>query len=107
MGSLTFNFMDTEPLTITKVTFPTGDTDAINVTVMNTGTSDIKITGVTVTGLGVTGAALDITAGVTITKGDSSEQIDIDLTGTWTSGAAYNVELLSSKGNKFSYTETA
>jgi flagellin-like protein len=106
MGSLTFNFMDTEPLTITKVSFPTGDTDAINVTVMNTGTSDIIITGVTVTGSGVTGATLDVTS-YTITKGDTSEQIDIDLTGAWVAGAAYNVELLSSKGNKFSYTEIA
>jgi flagellin-like protein len=106
MGSLTFTFMETEQLQITKVSFPTADTDAINVTVMNTGTSDVVITAVTVTGNGAGTASLNA-GSQTITKGDNSEQIDIDLTGAWVTGSAYNIELLSSKGNKFSYTETA
>ena len=106
-GSLTFTFMETEQLTITKVAFGDADTE-VNATVMNTGTTDVIISGCTVTGLGVT--ATDFTplapAGVTIAKG-TTVQVNMTATGGWSAGISYKVELLSAKGNKFSYTATA
>jgi flagellin-like protein len=104
MGSLSFNFMNTEQLTITEVSFASSTT--IDVTVQNTGTTDIVISGVDVTGLNVTGASLD-SGTVTVLKGES-ENIDITVTGDGiVTASLYQIELLSSKGNKFSYSETA
>jgi flagellin-like protein len=105
MGSLTFTFMETEEMIITKVEFPTSST--IDVTVMNTGTTDIVISAVEVTGLNVTGSSLDAT--VTVGKG-TTDNVDITVTYTGTgiaAGSSYYVELVSSKGNKFSYTANA
>jgi flagellin-like protein len=104
MGSLTFTFMSTEELKITKVEFSKAGA-GMNVTVLNTGTTDVVISSATIVGSGITGAATIIGSPVTIGEGQSVE-LDINV-GTWSAGNAYNVELLSSKGNKFSYTETA
>ena len=106
MGSLTFTFMDTEELRITGVTFtdntsPTADT--IDVLCLNTGTIDVAITAtVTVTGANVTGAS---TTAATVAAGESSTFV-VTLTGELEDGASYTVELISSKGNKFSYTDS-
>ena len=100
--SLTFTFMETEQLTITKVEFGSAAT-MINVTIMNTGTTDVVLNAVTVTGSGVTGSSI---ASTTIAKGATVE-VSITVTGAWAAGNAYNIELLSTKGNKFAYTETA
>jgi len=106
MGSLTFTFMATEELKITSVNFSTQGTNGwLNVTVMNTGTTDVSIVAdVTVSGYNVTGGT---TTPDTVPKGDSAT-FDIDLgTEPWVDGKAYTVELLSTKGNKFTYTATA
>jgi len=105
MGSLTFTFMATEELKITSVTFGTNNR-TIEVNVLNTGTTDVAIvTDVKVSGLNVTGG---ITPAATVGKGVTGT-FNVTLTGTeqWYEGASYNVELLSSKGNKFTYTATA
>jgi flagellin-like protein len=102
MGSLTFTFMETEQVSISKVEFGTAATQ-INATLMNTGTTDVVVNAVTVTGSGVTGSSISST---TIPKG-STVVVPITVTGGWTAGTAYNVEIVSTKGNKFSYTETA
>jgi len=109
MGSLTFTFMATEELKITSIEF-TGSSDALNdtitVNVLNTGTTDVSIVAaVSVSGLNVTGG--DTTA-ATVGKGDIKTFI-VDLNGLeeWCKGRSYSVELLSSKGNKFTYTATA
>ncbi len=103
MGSLTFTFMETEELRITSLDFDT-DTDIITVNYQNTGTTDVTITGVTVAGGNVTSATL---TSDTLEMGSSgSIAVQASLT-TLISGTNYNVELLSSKGNKFSYTGTA
>ena len=107
MGSMTFTFMETEQISITSMTFtdntsPTADT--IVVAVLNTGTTDVIITGtVAVTGNGVTAGS---TSQATVTAG-SPGSFTVTLTGELEAGAKYNVELLSTKGNKFSYTGTA
>jgi len=109
MGSLTFTFMETEEIKITSIEF-TGSTDFLNdtikVNVLNTGTTDVSIvTAVSVSGLNVTGG---ITPAGTVGKGDV-EAFTVDLLDSeeWCEGRSYTVELLSSKGNKFTYTATA
>ena len=103
MGSLTFTFMATEELKITSIDFDTTG-DIITVNYQNTGTTDVTITGVTVTGGNVTTATL---TSATVLKG-TSDSINVTIsTNTLMAGTAYNVELLSSKGNKFQYTDTA
>jgi len=102
MGSLTFTFMATEEIKITSVKFIS--TNQLNVTVMNTGTSDVAIVAdVTVSGLGVTGGT---TTADTVGKGTTNYFV-VTLDAVWSDGSSYNVELLSTKGNKFQYTATA
>jgi len=102
--SQTFTFMDTEELKITSLEFDTAN-DIITVNYQNTGTTDVTITGATVTGGTVAGATL---TQETLEKGTSgSINVTITPTGALDAGTSYNVELLSTKGNKFTYTETA
>jgi len=107
MGSLTFTFMETEQLSITGISFtdnPTGTADEITVNVQNTGSTDVSITATaTVTGQGITGAA---TTAATVGKGESGT-FTVTLTGELEAGKSYMVELISTKGTKFSYTDTA
>ena len=106
MGSLTFNFMDTEPLLITKVNFQ--DLDVINVTLLNTGTANVLLTGATVEGQGLTGTTVTMVGGAQSIANDGAEHtIDLTLATNATAGNLYTVELLSSKGNKYQYTLTA
>jgi flagellin-like protein len=105
MGSLSFNFMATENLSITKVTFASNNatTSLATVSVRNTGTTDVIITDASVIGYNVTAATV---ASTTIGEGTSGT-VSLTLTGWWVAGNLYNIELLSSKGNQFSYAETA
>jgi len=102
--------METEELKITNMEFGTTagtppTNDYITVYVQNTGTTDVTImTTVTVTGSGVTGGT---TTSATVDKGeDGSFTVDLG-SEEWSEGIAYNVVLLSTKGNKFAYTATA
>jgi len=105
--SQTYTFMETEQLTITSITFtdntaPTADTITVNV--QNTGTTDVSITATaTVTGQGITGAS---TVAATVLKGESA-QFTVTLTGELEAGSSYNIELISTKCNKFTYNDTA
>ncbi len=107
MGSLTFNFMDTEPVTITSVQFTGTSSNTINVTMINTGTTNVLINAATVTGYGAGSAVVDNSPPITIANDGASHQINMTLTGTWSAGNLYTIELISSKGNKYTYTETA
>ena len=95
-----FTFMETEELRITSVTFT--NSTSLTVNVINTGTTDVTITSVTVSGSKVTGAT---TPSNTVATGNSGS-CAVTITGELVSGCAYNIELLSSKGNKFSYVST-
>jgi flagellin-like protein len=97
MGSLTFTFMETEELKITSIDFAADD---ITVNVRNTGTTDVIIIGAKSNGVAAT-TAID----ETIAAGGTGTVV-IDAV-TFYEGTAYNVELLSAKGNKFTYTGTA
>ena len=102
MGSLSFNFMATEQLTITSVSFGPANT-TILCDVLNTGTVDVIITGAEVTGNGVTGASVVST---TIGEGTAGS-VNVTVTGAWSATNLYNIELVSTKGNKFAYSDTA
>ena len=103
--SRTIQFLATENLSITKVTFAANNltTTFATVSVRNTGTTDVIITDASVIGYNVTAATVTST---TIGEGTSGT-VTLTLTGWWVAGNLYNIELLSSKGNQFSYAETA
>jgi len=104
--SQTYTFMETEQMTFTKVTY-TGTSGAADNTIVinlqNTGTADMVLTEAVITGY-LVDETCDFTD-VTISKG-ASGTVTLTAVG-WTSGSPYNIELHSSKGNKFSYTCTA
>jgi len=93
--------METEELKITSVEFTASATDGtITVNVRNTGTTDVVIISGT-----VNDAPGTMDDDITVSAGSPQE---IALTKVdFTEGTAYNVEILSSKGNKFSYVGTA
>ena len=103
MGSLTFTFMETEEMTIIRASFT--DSNTISMTCINTGTADVTITAATVTGENVTASTI---SGSGLVDSDGNEHtITVDTTGDAVDGNSYLVELISSKGNKFSYTVIA
>ncbi len=111
MGSMTFTFMETEQLTITNVAFSGTDNKVITATVLNTGTTDVIISAANVAGYNVTTNAVVITSSpITLGKGTTTP-VEMTLaagaTNGWISGSSYSIELISTKGNKFSYTATA
>jgi flagellin-like protein len=101
MGALTFNFMATEQLKITSLRFGSAQT-MINVTEMNTGTNPVTITEIHVNN----GVNL-LANSVTIKANSNSTQSLTYTSNLWNYGSQYEVELRSSKGNKFTYTATA
>ena len=107
MGSLTFTFMETEACKLTGVEFSAlGSNGYLNVTIMNTGTTDVTVSAVTVAGSGITTTSTIVGTTEDLAKG-STTVVDIDLGGAWIAGKAYTVELVSTKGNKFTYTATS
>jgi len=103
MGSLTFTFMETEQIAITGLSFNTAN-DQITVSFQNTGTTDVTITSAKVTGGNVTSASV---VAETFAKGTADSIVVTASTNTIMAGTSYNVEIISSKGNTFSYTDTA
>jgi flagellin-like protein len=103
MGSMTFTFMETEEIVITNLEFEAGVANGtITVNARNTGTTDVIIISASVNGEAADMVETDYTIG----KGASTPNIELDGL-DFDAGTAYNVQLLSSKGNKFSYTGTA
>jgi flagellin-like protein len=105
MGSLSFNFMSTEQLTITGVTFTPTNSSQIVAHVLNTGTVDVIISDATVTGNGVNSTSVAVP--VPIGEGEQ-EDVTITITeGGWSATYLYNIEIVSTKGNVFAYSDTA
>jgi len=111
MGSMTFNFMETEQLSITNLAFAGTDNNQITATVLNTGTTDVIINSASITGYNITTSTFSVTnSPVTLGQGASGSVAVTFTAGTndgWVTGSSYNIELISTKGNKFSYTATA
>ena len=94
-----FTFMKTEELKITGVTFPTSTTAVIACT--NTGADTLTVSSATIDDAAATSSDLPMD----LAKGASDT---ITLTGfNWTSGSKYTFALLTSGGNKYTYTTTA
>ena len=101
VGALTFQQMETEELVITKVASQ-GTSGALDnqimVIIQNSGAEDVTLLKAKVTGYNVDKIIdfLDITV-------DGGELINLNLSDVgWSSGYTYEVELLTSRGNKFS-----
>jgi flagellin-like protein len=99
MGALTFTFMKTEELKITGVTFPSTSEAVIACT--NTGADTLTISSATIDDAAATTSDLPMD----LAKGLSNT---ITLTGfNWTSGSKYTFALLTTSGNKYTYTTNA
>jgi len=100
MGALTFTFMKTEELKITSVTFDSSD-NSTTIAVTNTGSSSLTISSVTVDDVEVK------TLSTTLAKGQSTTISLTESEFSWTSGYKYTFALLTTSGNKYTYTTTA
>jgi len=105
MGALTFTFMKTEELKITSVTFPTSSTAKISLT--NTGANSLTVSSVTIDDVEKTNLTYAGSFGSdhSLAKGASGT---ITITSwAWTSGYKYTFAVLTTSGNKYTYTTTA
>jgi flagellin-like protein len=103
MGALTFTFMKTEELKITSVTFPTSST--VQIAVTNTGASAFTVSSVTVDDVPKTPTyGGSFAADHSLVKGASGT---ITIGFNWTSGYKYTFAVLTTSGNKYTYTTTA
>ncbi|MGD0029231.1 MAG: archaellin/type IV pilin N-terminal domain-containing protein [Candidatus Bathyarchaeia archaeon] len=101
MGALTFNFMATEQIKITQVSFWTNPTGFVNVTMQNTGTNPVTVTEVHINN----GANL-LLASFTI-PANTQMLANVTMAPAWVNGNQYEIEARTSKGNQFTYTATA
>jgi flagellin-like protein len=100
MGALTFTFMGTEEIKITNMSF---GSNWIAVTVNNTGTSPVTINEAWVNNVKQSSADPSLPHVVSANSG-----FVLNITSyTVTSGANYQVKLVSSKGNQFPYSAVA
>jgi flagellin-like protein len=97
MGALSFGFMGTEQLTITKLTWDVDSMNSFNITVANTGTKDVTIAQVQVNYAKkeVNG---DVTLPYTLKTG---QNVTLTVAFQFTNGTAYDVSVVSSSGYKF------
>jgi flagellin-like protein len=97
MGALSFNFMNTEQLSITNAVLnPTAST--IDLTVANSGSTNIVLSAAYVNGAAVT--ATGWTQTITANTNDAVALTTVTLV----SGSTYQIKLMSTKGNSFVYT---
>jgi flagellin-like protein len=103
MGALTFSFMGTEQLSISKITWnwntvPAQRTFVINVN--NTGTKDMTINQVLVNYAGVTGA---ITPALPLIL-KATESTSLTVTYAYTNGTNYDISVATASNYKFTNT---
>ena len=97
MGALSFNFMNTEQLSITNAVLTDGS-PTITLTVTNSGSTSIVLNDAYVNNVAGTYAGQTIdanTAGVTVTVTAAADLA---------SGSTYQIKVMSAKGNSFVYT---
>ena len=106
MGALTFTFMKTEELKIISVTFKPGNA---TISVTNTGANSLTISSVTIDDA----AATVVTNGWGGSISTSDHSLAKGLSGTitvshaWQSGYKYTYAVLTTSGNKYTYTTNA
>jgi len=100
MGALTFTFMQTEELKIVSRTW--GASNAyIDLTLRNTGTAALTLSGAEVNNAA---AASHNATGYSLA---ANAQVVVTITQSFTSGQKYEFAILTSAGNRYTYTATA
>ena len=102
MGALTFQFTATEQVNITNMSFQTGTPGSILIIANNTGTSVVTINEVWVNNAKQTTTNPNLPSNINANAG-----LALNVTINISAGYAYQVKLVSSKGNAFLYTGTA
>ena len=100
MGALTFSFMGTEQLRISKITW-TGDNAGFTIVVNNTGTKDLTINQVLVNYAGVTGTLIAPTLPLLLKATLSTSLV---VTYPYSNGTNYDISVVSTSGYKFTNT---
>ena len=95
MGALTFTFMGTETLTISKLTWT--PMTKFTLIVNNTGTKDLTITQIQVN-YGTTGVTQPTGLPMQLKTGQGTS---LEVTYTYTNGTAYDISVVTSSGYKF------
>jgi hypothetical protein len=98
MGALSFGFMGTEQLAITKLTWKNSQSDPMQnftMTVANTGTKDVTITQIQVN---YAKQAVNVSLPYTLKTGSS---VPIEVKFAYTNGTAYDISVVTSSGYKF------
>jgi hypothetical protein len=107
MGALTFNFMATEQISITKADFGgLTPSQTLILTLANSGSSAVIINSATING-GTPTVAIQTPGTVTVPGNTANTTITLTLGTNWVSGYTYNIKLSSQKGNSFTYTAVA
>jgi len=116
MGGMTLGFMQTEQLKVNNPTFDTA-TNAATADVTNSGTQSVVLSKVQINGQDVTQYASITTATGTVQlsntytlKANEVETINIAIGAnapTITAGGNYQITIITSKGNQFSYSAVA
>ena len=101
MGALTFTFMGTEQLTISKITWTWGTSGnrMFAIVVNNTGTKDVTINQVLVNYAGVTEVSPPIPSILKSTQG-----VALTVTYDYGNGTNYDISVVTSSGYKFTNT---
>lgn len=104
MGALTFTFMQTEELKIVSRSWDsTGTTvDYIDLTVRNTGTASL-----TMSGAEINNAAAPTHNATGPLAANAQTVVKITPSSAFTSGQKYEFAILTSAGNRYTYTATA
>ncbi|MEM3622391.1 MAG: archaellin/type IV pilin N-terminal domain-containing protein [Candidatus Bathyarchaeia archaeon] len=103
MGALTFTFTATEQIQITNMQFgPAGTSSWIAVTVNNTGTSPVTINEAWINNVKQPSTSPSLPLTISANLGAV-----LNITCSVTTGANYQVKLVSSKGNQFLYSAIA
>ena len=98
MGALSFSFMGTEQLTISKLEWKTSPTIGFVLTVNNTGTKDLTITQIQVN-YGTTGVTQPSGLPLALKAGQG---VQLAVTGyTWVNGTNYDISAVTQSGYKF------
>jgi hypothetical protein len=101
--SMTYDFMKTEELRITSVTFPSNTT--VTIACSNTGADTLTVSSVTVDDVAKTPTyGGSFASDHSLAKGASGT---LTVSFSWTSGYKYTFAVLTASGNKFIYTTTA
>jgi flagellin-like protein len=103
MGALTFTFMQTEELKITSITYPAANQTVISIS--NTGANSLTISSVTIDDVSYAYSTGGSFSGNDLAKG-ASGTLTIT-THSWSSGSKYDYAVLTTQGNKYTYTTTA